>query len=762
MQPLHILILEDAESDYLLIKRHFRTGGLKVKLHWVQNNVELDAALEQGHWDLVLSDYKIPGLDFSTNLEKMKQRLPHVPVILISGSIGEETAVELFKQGLSDFILKDRLLRLIPAIERCLNEAHEKRKRQEAEARLHAVIDNANSAIWVKDRDGRILEINNYLLNLLQKSREEIIGTTVFDLLPSELAADFDTQERRIIDSGIPEEREESMLLPKGFHTFLSTKFALKDASGMVHSLGAICADITRLKQAENKLKKQEEDYRRLSQEYRTLLDNIPDGIVQLSPDLHVLWVNRAARVMLNLTEEHIYKGLPCHTAFWNQKEPCTPCPIVRCISSNENEIGLFSPNCNDREFEIRAVPMFDQTKGLVSIIEIIRDITAHRKLEEQFRQAQKMESIGTFAGGIAHDFNNILSAILGYGELALEDLEEHHPASKSVRTIIEAGLRASHLTKDLLMFSRKQESIKAPVDLNALITRIEKFIRRIIGEDIQFETHLAKQPLRLLADSHQLDQVLMNFATNARDAMPNGGHFSFTTQLVYIDHESIETHGLARTGDYVKLTVADTGKGMDKETLTKIFDPFFTTKEMGKGTGLGMAVVYGIIMEHAGYISVASEPDHGAVFEVYLPLIQQEQKRFRDQVIQEHPRTGSETILLAEDDENVRELFGYALERAGYTVLTAINGEEAVRVFRSCGRPIDLVMFDLVMPKMNGKLAMEVIQQIQPDIKGLFISGYAPENIQQKDLLDLNKELLLKPASPKELLQTVRRILDA
>lgn len=710
----------------------------------------------------MLSDYKVPGLDFLAALERIKGRMPHVPVILVSGSVGEEMAVDLLKSGLTDFVLKDRPLRLIPAIKRGLNEARERRKRLEAESLLRSVIDNANSGIWVKDLTGTFVEVNKYLLHLFKKHKEEVIGKTVFDLFSHEQAVGFTENERQALHSGRPTEREETILFPDGPSTFLTTTFPLKGENGSIHSLGAICSDITSIKQAEIELKRQEEQYRRLSQEYRTLLDNVPDGIIHLGPDLTVLWANAAAGKILALPDDGPCFGQPCHALFWKRQEPCEDCPVVRCLCSCANEFGCLVPDGKEKTLELQAVPLIDECGFLAGVIEIMRDISAHRKLEEQVRQAQKMESIGTFAGGIAHDFNNILSAILGYGELALANLQEAHPAYKSVRTIIEAGMRGSHLTKDLLMFSRKQVSKKEPVDLNALITRIEKFIRRIIGEDIQFETHLAQHPLRLLADSHQIDQVLMNFATNARDAMPGGGLFSLTTQIVSVDQAFIGIHGFGRPGDYVKLTIADTGKGMDQDTVAKIFDPFFTTKAMGKGTGLGMSVVYGIIMEHQGYVTVTSEPGNGTVFALYLPLFDRQQTTIQEQTGHACLRTGTETILLAEDEWSVRELFVTALEQAGYTVLTAINGEEAVQVFRTCGRPIDLLVFDLIMPKMNGKLAMKAIQQIQPNIKGMFISGYAPENIPQSERLDLNKEILLKPALPKELLCMVRRILDA
>ena len=762
MKTLNILLIEDVEADYLLIARHIRNSGLDARLTWVKDGQELAAALEAGDWDLVLSDYKVIGLDFMETLELVKRQLPHVPVILVSGSVGEETAVELLKKGLADFVLKDRLFRLIPAIERSLNEETERNRRREAEARFSAIIDNAKSAIWVKDLDGKFLVVNAYLQNLLKMTADEAVGRTICDLLPREAVEEIAEQERQMLLAEAAVEVEESIRFPDGPHCFLSAKFPLKDGAGTINALGAICTDITTLKNTEALLKDREQQYRQLSQEYRTLLDHLPDGIVHLSPDLHIQWANEAAQTMFNLEEADLFSGKCCHEVFWNKASRCNACPVVRSLDSRCKELGCISPEGDGRELEIRAVPLVDKNGELAGVIEIVRDITSRRELEEQFRQAQKMESIGTLAGGIAHDFNNILSAVLGYGEFALEDLTEDHPARNSVQTIIEAGMRASHLTKDLLLFSRKQISRKEPADINLVIARIEKFIRRIIGEDIHCVTFLAKEPLVIFADSHQVDQVLMNFATNARDAMPAGGHFSISTERMELDQDFIGLHGFGSPGSYVRVTVADTGKGMDKQTAAKIFEPFYTTKEMGKGTGLGLAVVYGIIKDHQGFIRVNSEPGKGTVLTVYLPLIENERRNNQESPGLERPRGGRETILLAEDDATVRELFARVLTQFGYTVVEAMNGEEAVHLFAQRQGAIDLVLFDLVMPKMNGKEAFETIQRLQPDIKAIFISGYAPENIQLKELLDLHIEILPKPVSPKNLLRTIRDLLDA
>ncbi len=653
-------------------------------------------------------------------------------------------------------ILERAMMQLGTAFER----ARARAELRESEERLRAIIDNASGIVWVKDLAGRFQVVNAYVLDILGKTSQEVVGRTVFDLYPRSLAEEYSENDRRMLDSGQPLQVEEPAVLADGPHTFLSVRFPLRNRSGRIYGLSAICTDISRLKKAEAALKEQEEKYRRLSQEYRTLLDNVPDGIVHLSPALEVRWANAAVRKMFNLEDKELL-GKTCHVTFRNREKICTPCPVMQSLSSRRNEIGDITSAADGREFEIRGVPVLGDAGEVEGIIEIIRDITTRRKLEEQFRQAQKMESIGTFVGGIAHDFNNILSAILGYGELALEEMGEDAPERESVNTIIEAGKRASHLTKDLLLFSRKQVSRKRPVEVNAVIAQVEKFIRRIIGEDIQCETHLAPRPLVVFADDHQIEQVLMNFATNARDAMPNGGSFSVSTEYLELDQDFVETHGFGSAGPYALITVADTGRGMDRQTAGKIFEPFFTTKETGKGTGLGLAVVYGIIKEHQGYITVYSESGKGTVFRVYLSVIDGEGQTAEARTETEKPRGGQETILLAEDEVAVRRLMSTILERNGYKVIEAVNGEEAVRKFTENKDRVDMLLFDLVMPKMDGKQAVDAIRQIHGRVKGIFVSGYAPENIEQRELSDLQMEVLFKPVSPTELLQAIRRILD-
>ena len=413
------------------------------------------------------------------------------------------------------------------------------------------------------------------------------------------------------------------------------------------------------------------------------------------------------------------------------------------------------------RWFLNQSQPRYDASDAFAGYIGSCLDVSDHRTLESQMRHAVKMESIGTLAGGVAHDFNNILMAIIGYGQLALMGMSPDDPQRLNIQHMLEGSDRAARLTKDLLLFSRKQIRERKPVDLIGIIKTVEKFIARVIGEDIACETRLPDEPLIVLADSHQLEQVLMNLATNARDAMPKGGTFSITAEQTILHQDFIAAHGFGRPGPYALLTVSDSGYGMDEQTRNRIFDPFFTTKGVGKGTGLGLAVVYGIIKQHEGYINVYSEPGRGATFRLYLPLTVAEAPEDTSTAEEEAPAHGTETILIAEDDESLRTLAKTALTRFGYTVIEAIDGEEAVRKFEENQASVQLLLFDIIMPKMNGQEAFAAINKIQPGIKTIFMSGYAPDTIREKAALGDTVPLLAKPLSPTELLQKVRETLD-
>jgi PAS domain S-box-containing protein len=409
---------------------------------------------------------------------------------------------------------------------------------------------------------------------------------------------------------------------------------------------------------------------------------------------------------------------------------------------------------------EKSGVPFFDPSGNLEGYRGIDRDITERKKLEEQLLQAQKMEAIGQFAGGIAHDFNNMLTAIMGYSEILKMDLDEDNPSQRHVDMIMSSAAKSANLTQQILAFSRKQIISPKQTDLNELIKGIEKLLRRLIGEDVEIHITLTEKDVTVLVDPGQLEQVLMNLCTNARDAMPHGGNIFISTGTDFLDREYIKRYDVADAGEYGLITVTDTGSGMDEKTRQRIFEPFFTTKEIGKGTGLGLATAYGIIKQHRGHINVYSEPGKGTTFKIYLPLIvSPEDKGEGKKVVL--PKRGSETILVAEDDDAVRTLTKEVLLKYGYTVIEAVDGEEAVDQLRRHKDTVQLVVIDVIMPKKSGKEVCDEMREITPHLKVLFTSGYTSDMINKKGILEEGVDFISKPLTPHDLLLKVREVLD-
>jgi PAS domain S-box-containing protein len=392
----------------------------------------------------------------------------------------------------------------------------------------------------------------------------------------------------------------------------------------------------------------------------------------------------------------------------------------------------------------------------------IARDITERKQLEEQFHQAQKMEAVGRLAGGVAHDFNNLLTAILGCADLALDTLKVGAPERDDVEEIRKAALRAADLTRQLLAFSRQQVIAPTVLDPNDVVVNMDKLLRRLLGEDVELRAALAQDLGAVKADASQLEQVVLNLAVNARDAMPNGGQLTIETQNVELDEAYVRGHVSAQPGGYIMIAVSDTGIGMDAATQARIFEPFFTTKEQGKGTGLGLATVYGIVKQSGGWIWVYSEPGHGTSFKVYLPRVAEAAAPLAPSLTPPVSVCGSQTVLLVEDEELVRHLVEKVLKANGYTVLVAATGPDAERVAGQHEGPIHLLMTDVVLPGLNGRQVAERLTAARPGIRVLYLSGYTDDAIVRHGVLEPGVAFLQKPFTPGVLGRKVREVLDS
>src|SRR5215213_1322554 len=496
----------------------------------------------------------------------------------------------------------------------------------------------------------------------------------------------------------------------------------------------------------------------------RTLIDNIPDRIYVKGTQGQFVLVNRA-------TLEHVQASDPGQMLGKTDVDFYPPEQVAQFAADeqaimqsgqalvNKEERGIDRQTGADGWSLTTKVPVRDAHGQISGLVGINRDITTRKRLEAQFLHAQKMEGIGRLAGGVAHDFNNLLTAITGYAELARDELDPSAPLYNDIQAILEAANRAAALTHQLLVFARKQVLEQQVLELNQLVLNLEKLLRRLIGEDIELVTLTAPDLWPVKADANQIEQVLLNLAINARDAMPTGGKLTIETANVLLDAAYAHQHLGVTAGAYVMLAVSDTGMGMPPEVQAQVFEPFFTTKEAGKGTGLGLATCYGIIKQHSGHISIYSEVAHGTTFKIYLPRTTEVDDPWLMDALPE-VLGGSETVLLVEDEEAVRQLAARVLRQHGYTVLEAGDGAEALRVAGEHPGVIALLLTDVVMPHLGGTLLAESLRGVYPHLKVLFMSGYTDQTIVHHSLLEPGVAFMQKPFTPVLLARKVREVL--
>jgi len=630
---------------------------------------------------------------------------------------------------------------------------------QKSQELLKAVIDGTTDLIVVKDRESRYHLFNNAAAQLFGVTVEEALWKDIRALVPDNEAALVIAHDREILADASPRTFEETITTRDGItHTLLATKGPLFDDKGNVTGLFSISRDITERKRTETEIKR-----------LTALLDesqhiaHVGGWEIDLIANT-LYWTDETFRIHETSPFEYT-PTIETALAFYAPESlPVISAAVQKAIGENKDfNLELKMITAKGRPILVHTTSNLVRERGKpVKLVGAIRDITEQRHLEEQLRQSQKMEAVGQLAGGIAHDFNNILQVIMGYGSMLSMDTRLDDRQREASEQIIAASEKASQLTHGLLAFSRKQVMNPQKTDLNGIVQQVQKFLVRIIGEDIQFKSTLSVMKLPVIADSAQIEQVLINLITNARDAMPKGGLLTMDTGLQEIDAPLEHTHGYGEPGRYACVTVSDTGSGMDEETRSRIFEPFFTTKEVGKGTGLGMAIVYGIVRQHNGFINVYSEPGHGTTFRIYIPLVETEPAVHGEKAALAAPIGGSETILLAEDDAGVRKLVVSVLTKFGYDVIEAVDGQEAVERFAVHRDKIRLILMDMIMPRKNGKEAYEEICRLQPGVKILYSSGYTADFIENRGVVGCGIELIMKPVQPLELLRKVREMLDS
>jgi two-component system cell cycle sensor histidine kinase/response regulator CckA len=630
MNPYRILHLEDNPVDAMVILSHLESSDLDVEILQLETRAAYLSALENESFTLILADYTLPFFDGLSALRIAREKRPDTPFIFISGTIGDDLAVETLKNGATDYVLKSCLGRLVPVITRAIKESEEriarrqaKKALREAEEQIRFTVERIPAVVWTTDRELRFTSIHG---------------------------------------AGLVSEKWDAGMIGQS----LVNPFASQD------------------------------------------------NIVRVKEHLTALAGNKVA----------------------------------------------YDVRVDGKDYQAHVAPLTSGDGEIIGCIGLAVDVTERKALEMQMRHAQKMEAVGRLAGGLAHDFNNLLTIITGYSDLTLLRLGPNDPLRSNIDQVNAACDRATGLVRHLLAFSRKQILKTEVLNLNNTVSEMNRMLPPLIGENMELVIELYPDLWQVKADSGQIEQIVANLAVNARDAMPFGGEFTIRTSNIVLDEEIVGGYESVQSGPYVLLTMSDTGHGMNHETLRRIFEPFFTTKEVGKGTGLGLSTVYGIVKQSGGYVSVESEVGRGTTFKIYLPRVDEEVGRIETSPRPSGLLPGEETVLLVEDDDQVRSIAAMALEMSGYDVLTAANGEEALLLSERFNSRIDLLLTDMVMPRMGGQELSHRLLKLRPGTRVLYMSGYSENAISQRGVIE-GTVFIEKPFSPEALTRRIREVLD-
>ncbi len=683
-----------------------------------------------------------------------------LPIIIHGSSVGAFTlyAAEPFFFNEAESKLLEEVTGDISFALEVMEQENQRKRAEEARVLLRKAVDTAGEVIFTTDREGIITFINPEFTRLYGYTAEEVVGKSTPRILKSGVmsAEAYANFWKTILGKRVA--RTEMINTSKDGRIVFAESSAnpILDERGDISGFLAIQQDVTERKQAE-------EAFRQAEERFRKAFNTNPEPVtISTLADGRYIDVNESFLRIMGYRRQEVIGRTSKEINYWQMPEDRDT--FIRQLREH-GKISDAEINFRTKSGEKRSGLLSAETielDGQECLLAVTKDITARKDLEQQFRQAQKMEAIGKLAGGVAHDFNNLLTVINGYAEVMLGQLQPQSSHTNYLNEIRKAGERAAGLTRQLLAFSRQQVLAPQVLDLNQVIANVHTMLKRLIGEDIDLVTTPGQRLGLVKADPGQIDQVLLNLAVNARDAVPKGGKLSIETANMELGATYAREHMTVVPGAYVMLAVSDSGTGMDAETQKRIFEPFFTTKEKGKGTGLGLSTVYGIVKQSEGYIWVYSEVGHGTTFKIYLPRVDAPVAVVGSAKTEAELSCGRETILVVEDDTPIRQLISETLKSKGYLVLEATNGEEALGVAGKHLQTIQLLLTDLVMPGMSGRTLAERMAALHPEAKVLFISGYTDDAVIRHGGLEVGTAFLQKPFTPGVLVKKVHKVLDA
>jgi PAS domain S-box-containing protein len=760
---LDVLLVEDNPADARLVAEYLRDVGSPVALTHARHLAHAVEQLRRRGFHAILLDLSLPDCQGIDTFARAHAAAPDAPIVVLTGLDDEEMAVRAVREGAQDYLVKDRVdgHLLHHSIRYAIERKRAQQDLHEREERLRQIVENIHEVFFIVHPNFRetfyVSPAFETLWGRSCRSAYDDPGAFLAGVVPGDrkrLQADAAHVQRGGESTGV----EFRVARPDGQVVWVLAHVSpVHDEQGRVHRIAGVALDITRRIQAERAVHESE-------QRLRTLFETVNLIVLGLDARGRVDYVNPYFLRLTGYTADEVL-GQPWIETFLPEHVRADLDAAFRELSELEANPHFRNPiltrDGRERMISWHNTVVRDADGRGVGTLSVGEDVTEHELLERQFRQAQKMEAIGRLAGGVAHDFNNLLTVITGYSNLLLTALSPGSPHRSDVEAISDAAGKAASLTRQLLAFSRQQVLAPSILNVNDVVRGSQRMLQRLLGEDLHLVISLDSELGSVRADAGQLEQVLLNLAVNARDAMPDGGSLTIETANVELSGSYTKEHLGAEAGPHVLLAVSDTGVGMDAATQARIFEPFFTTKPAGKGTGLGLATVYGIVEQSGGFLWVYSEPGKGTTFKVYLPMT--------GATVADLPpaasgpvRGGDETVLLVEDAAPVRAVARETLERYGYAVIEAPAPDVALELVARTPHTLHLLVTDVVMPGMNGRQLAARITSERPDIRVLFMSGYTDDSVMRSGVLEHGMPYLQKPFTPEGLARKVREVLDA